>query len=87
MDWLFSDVIAYPAPLLQMVQRWMGYAGRIVCTVKLQGETDHDATDAFKALGGRLMHLHHNKHELTFVWSASAPSPVLHGRGPGVRAA
>ena len=25
-DWLFSDVIAYPAPLLQMVERWMGYA-------------------------------------------------------------
>ena len=68
-DWLFSDVIAYPAPLLDLVRRWMGHARRIVCTVKLQGETDHDATDAFAALpGGRLMHLHHNKHELTFVW-------------------
>ena len=74
-DWLFSDVIAYPAPLLEMVQRWMRYAGRIVCTVKLQGETDHDATDAFAALpGGKLMHLHANKHELTFVWS-SQPEP------------
>ena len=68
-EWLFSDVIAYPAPLLDLVQRWMGHAANIVCTIKLQGETDHAATDAFAALpGGRLMHLHHNKHELTFVW-------------------
>lgn len=70
-DWLLSDVIAYPAPLLALVTRWIaaGAAGRIICTVKLQGETDHDATDAFAAIpGGRLMHLFHNKHELTFVW-------------------
>jgi 23S rRNA (cytidine2498-2'-O)-methyltransferase len=72
-DWLFSDVIAYPAPLLAMVQQWIGsgMVRRIVCTVKLQGDTDHDATDPFTAIpGGRLMHLHHNKHELTFIWSA-----------------
>ena len=70
-DWLFSDVIAYPAALLAMVRRWVdsGLAGRIVCTIKLQGGTDHDAADAFAALpGGRLAHLHHNKHELTFIW-------------------
>ena len=72
-DWLFSDVIAYPAPLLTMVERWIasGLVGRIVCSVKLQGETDHAATDAFAAIpGARLMHLHHNKHELTFAWSS-----------------
>ncbi len=71
-DWLFSDVIAYPAPLLALVQRWVasGLVRRIVCSVKLQGETDHAATDAFAAIpGGRLMHLLHNKHELTFAWS------------------
>jgi 23S rRNA (cytidine2498-2'-O)-methyltransferase len=70
-DWLFSDVIAYPAPLLEMVRRWVesGLAGRIVCTVKFQGATDHAAADAFAAIaGGRLMHLYHNKHELTFAW-------------------
>ena len=71
-DWLFSDVIAYPAPLLDMVQRWMGHARRIVCTIKLQGDTDHAATDAFAAIpGARLMHLHHNKHELTFTWCSA----------------
>lgn len=76
-DWLFSDIIAYPDRLLAMVQRWIAAdaARRIVCTVKFQGATDHDAADAFAAIpGGRLMHLFHNKHELTFVWSrAEAP--------------
>jgi 23S rRNA (cytidine2498-2'-O)-methyltransferase len=70
-DWLLSDVIAYPAPLLAMVERWIaaGAAGWIVCTVKLQGATDHAAVEAFASVpGGRLMHLAQNKHELTFVW-------------------
>ncbi len=70
-DWLFSDVVAYPARLLGLVRRWIDAdaAGRIVCTVKFQGETDHDAADAFAAIpGGRLMHLFHNRHELTFLW-------------------
>ena len=77
-DWLFCDVIAYPAPLLDLVRCWMGHARHIVCTIKLQGETDHAATDAFAALpGARLMHLAHNKHELTFTWR------LANGTGPG----
>lgn len=70
-DWLVCDVIAYPDRLLALVQRWIeaGAAGTIICTIKFQGATDHDAADAFAAIpGGRLMHLFHNKHELTFVW-------------------
>ena len=70
-DWVFSDVVAYPAPLLAMVRRWIesGLAGRVVCTVKLQGETDHGLIAQFAALpGASLAHLHHNKHELTFLW-------------------
>ena len=75
-EWLFSDVIAYPAPLLDMVRRWTGHARHIVCTIKLQGETDHAAAEAFAALpGGRLMHLFHNKHELTFI--LGGPAPIL----------
>jgi 23S rRNA (cytidine2498-2'-O)-methyltransferase len=72
-DWLFSDVIAYPDRLLALVRRWIeaGAPKRIVCTIKFQGETDHDAADAFAAIpGGRVMHLFHNRHELTFVWLA-----------------
>ncbi len=70
-DWLVCDVIAYPARLLALVQRWMAAdaPGRIVCTVKFQGETDAAAMAGFAAVpGGRLMHLFHNKHELTFLW-------------------
>ena len=39
-----------------------------VCTIKFQGETDHGAAAAFAAIpGSRLLHLHHNKHELTWM--------------------
>ena len=70
-DWLFSDILAYPDRLLALVKAWIAAAapGRIVCTVKFQGATDHEAAEAFAAIeGGQLMHLYHNKHELTFVW-------------------
>ena len=71
-DWLLSDVIAYPAPLLDLVRRWIaaGVAGKVVCTIKLQGATDHAAIEAFAGIaGGTVMHLAHNKHELTFCWA------------------
>jgi 23S rRNA (cytidine2498-2'-O)-methyltransferase len=72
-DWLFCDIIAYPARLLALVQAWItaGRAGRIVCTLKFQATTDHEAAEAFAAIpGGRVLHLFHNKHELTFLWAA-----------------
>ena len=71
-DWLVSDVVAYPERLLALVRRWIeaGAARRIVCTIKFQGETDHAAVAEFAAIpGGQLMHLFHNKHELTFLWA------------------
>jgi len=77
-DWLVCDVIAYPARLLGLVERWIasGMADRIVCTVKFQGEADGGAQAAFEAIpGGRLAHLFHNKHELTFAWSRQTLSP------------
>jgi 23S rRNA (cytidine2498-2'-O)-methyltransferase len=72
-DWLCSDVIAYPDRLLALVQRWIdaNAARHIVCTIKFQGAPDHDAAEAFAAIpGGRVVHLSHNKHELTFLWGA-----------------
>ncbi|MBB3174716.1 23S rRNA (cytidine2498-2'-O)-methyltransferase [Endobacter medicaginis] len=68
-DWLFSDIIAYPQRLHGLLSRWIdsALAPRIVCTIKYQGSTDHAATDALAALpGARLLHLSHNRHELTF---------------------
>ncbi len=67
-DWLFSDVICYPARLLRLVERWLPAARSIVCTVKFQGGTDHEAAAAFAAIPGAvLFHGAHNKHELTFA--------------------
>ena len=73
-DWLFSDVICYPARLLGLVQRWIaaGAARHIVCTIKFQGSTDHEVAAQFAAIEGAvLFHGAHNKHELTFARLAS----------------
>ena len=69
-DWLFSDIVCYPARLLALVERWRAsrLVKNFVCTLKFQGETDHDSAVAFAAIpGAQVLHLHHNKHELTFL--------------------
>src|SRR5690606_20145570 len=68
-DWLFSDVICYPERLLVYVRRWLELdkVTNLVCTLKFQGATDHAVTREFARIpGSRMMHLHHNKHELTW---------------------
>ncbi|MFP4312642.1 MAG: SAM-dependent methyltransferase, partial [Nitriliruptoraceae bacterium] len=69
-DWWCSDLIAYPDRLLALARRWLeaGTVRNLVCTVKLQGATDHDALAGFAALpGAQLLHLSQHKHELTCV--------------------
>lgn len=69
-DWLFSDIACYPARLLGLVERWRasGLVRNFVCTIKFQGATDHAAAAKFAALpGASVLHLHHNKHELTLL--------------------
>ena len=69
-DWLFSDVVCYPPRLLALVERWLaaGACKRFLCTVKFQGATDHETARRLAAIpGSRLLHLHHNKHELTWM--------------------
>jgi 23S rRNA (cytidine2498-2'-O)-methyltransferase len=69
-DWLLSDMACYPSRLLTLVRRWMdaGALRNAICTLKFQGETDHETARAFAAIpGSRLLHLHHNRHELTWV--------------------
>lgn len=68
-DWLFSDIICEPARLLELVQTWRA-AGikNFVCTIKFKGETDFDIIDRFKKIAGsRVIHLYHNKHEVTWI--------------------
>lgn len=74
-DWLFSDMACYPERLLATVEKWReaGAASNFVCTLKFQGETDHDTARAFAAIpGSRLLHLSCNRHELTWVCIAHA---------------
>jgi 23S rRNA (cytidine2498-2'-O)-methyltransferase len=69
-DWLFSDVVCYPGRLITLVQKWLavGSVRRFVCTLKFQGATDFETIQRFAAIpGSRLLHLHHNKHELTWL--------------------
>jgi 23S rRNA (cytidine2498-2'-O)-methyltransferase len=69
-DWLFSDVVCYPARLLALVERWLAASTcrNFVCTIKFQGQTDHATAGRFAAIpGSQLRHLFHNKHELTWT--------------------
>ncbi len=69
-DWLFSDVVCYPDRLHRLVMDWLdsGLCRNFVCTIKFQGATDFAAQARFAAIpGSRLLHLHHNKHELTWL--------------------
>ena len=69
-DWFCSDIVCYPQRLLTLVRKWIetGNVRRFLCTIKFQGPTDFDAMREFAAIpGSRLLHLHANKHELTWV--------------------
>ena len=69
-DWLFSDVICYPGRLLELVKRWRdaGMAKHFVCTIKFQGVDQHAIAHDFNRIpGASIVHLHHNKHELTWM--------------------
>ena len=68
--WVFSDIICYPDRLYKLVSRWQSVhtGARFICTLKFQGETDFTIIQKFKDLPkSQLIHLHHNKHELTWI--------------------
>lgn len=69
-DYLFSDIICYPPRLLELVEEWRasGLCKNFVCTIKFQGETDWATLEKFKKIpNSRLVHLYHNKHEVTWI--------------------
>lgn len=69
-DWLLCDVICYPERLYRLVTAWIesGLARNMICTIKFQGATDFAVQRRFAELpGAQLMHLHNNKHELTWT--------------------
>lgn len=68
--WLFSDVVCYPEKLYDYVRLWLdsGACHNFVCTLKFQGSGHYDVIDRFRALpGGKVVHLFHNRHELTWL--------------------
>ncbi|MBQ9207212.1 MAG: SAM-dependent methyltransferase [Treponema sp.] len=70
LDWLLSDVICYPARLLQWIQHWResGRAKNIICTIKMQGAIDWVLISEFaKIPNSKIVHLNYNKHELTIL--------------------
>lgn len=72
-DWVFSDVACYPEKLLGWVRQWAesGSVRRMVCSVKFQGADHYRVIPEFKKIpGSQLIHLSHNKHELTWLFTA-----------------
>ena len=75
LDWIVSDVICYPARILSTIDRWIDAhpAASFVVTIKFQGETDVTPVRSFvERRGGTLVHLLHNKHELTWMRPGAA---------------
>ncbi|MDR3303118.1 MAG: hypothetical protein LBS86_01760 [Treponema sp.] len=72
-DWLFCDVICYPPRLYEWVEKWLGsgLCRNFVCTIKMQGTIGGESCDALRRFAAipdsRVLHLHHNKHELTWM--------------------
>ena len=73
-DWLFCDVACYPPRLYDWIEKWLasGLCRKFVCTVKMQGtvggNVDFDTPKRFAQIpGSMLVHLCHNKHELTWM--------------------
>ncbi len=81
--WLVCDVACYPERLSVLLKKWIDSqkVENIIATIKLQGETDFALLDQIQTeLGGEILHLSHNKHELTFLYPAKkreAFSPMI----------
>jgi 23S rRNA (cytidine2498-2'-O)-methyltransferase len=71
-EWMCSDVIGYPDRIVRLIETWQEHADTIICSIKFQGPTDHDAIAKLRTLPNAVVrHLFHNKHEVTFVQSAA----------------
>ena len=70
LDWLFSDLVCYPEKLFDWVMMWVesGACDNFICTIKFQGDGDYRMAQKFADIpDSRVLHLLHNKHELTWI--------------------
>lgn len=68
--WVFSDLVCYPEKLLSWIRLWLdaGSQANFICTLKFQGEEHYAVIEEFKKIPrSKIMHLFHNKHELTLA--------------------
>ncbi len=69
-DWLFSDVICFPDKLYSYIQLWLDAKAcrNFLCTLKFQEGVSLDILHSFASIeGSQIVHLYHNKHELTWI--------------------
>jgi len=69
-DWVFSDVAAYPEKLLGWIRSWLdaGSEAHFICTLKFQGNEGYGVIQEFEKIpDSKIFHLFHNKHELTWI--------------------
>jgi 23S rRNA (cytidine2498-2'-O)-methyltransferase len=64
-DWVFCDVVCYPEKLLEWIKTISRPKLRIVATIKFQNGVNKEILRDFAAIGN-LVHLCHNKHEMTW---------------------
>jgi 23S rRNA (cytidine2498-2'-O)-methyltransferase len=66
--WVFSDVVCFPDKLYAFIQNLLRDfpEKKYVFTIKFQGTNHRDLVPYFAKLPGQLVHLSHNKHELTW---------------------
>ncbi len=68
-QWLFSDAACYPEKLLRWLEKWLARdtKAHLVCTLKFQGKGNEAILKEFEKIEtSRILHLSHNKHELTW---------------------
>lgn len=68
--WILSDMAAFPAKVWDWVGLWRESDPglKFVITLKMQGEADWGTMEKFRSLAGsKLIHLYHNKHEVTWI--------------------
>ena len=73
-NWLCSDVICYPERLRDFVKLWLdsGRCKNFVCTLKFQGDSHYGVIDDMRKIpGSTVIHLHNNKHEVTWMLSSN----------------
>ena len=77
-DWIVSDLVAYPGRILALAEYWaQARPDAALCfTVKFQGASDLAVLDQFLAIpNSGLLHLAHNKRELTWLRLPAGPPP------------